>query len=142
MVARLGVLPFPGPASAQCCEQSFSGWVWLVPFWEPGANVAGGLRGDLEVAHLRAAGKGQAGHQADADTGADQRAHEAVVAGAAGHMGTETAKGGEHVGDIADIAPALDPAVAGDLGQADGRPVGQRVACGTSSRSGSLTSGM
>ena len=101
-----------------------------MPFGEAGADVADGLGGDLEVAHLRAAGESEAGHQGDADTGADQGAHEAVVAGTAGGTRTEAAEGGEHVGDVADLAPPLDPAVAGDLGQADRRPAGQRVACG------------
>src|SRR6185437_16951771 len=117
-------------ASAECGEQLLGGWVWLVPPGEPGADVAGELGGDLEGAHLRTAGEGEAGYQGDADTGADQGAHEAVVAGAAGDLKTETAEGGEHVGDIADIAPALNPSFASDLGQAGTRPNGQRVACG------------
>jgi hypothetical protein len=86
--------------------------------------------GDLQVAHFWAAGEGEAGHEGDADTGADEGAHEAVVAGAAGDTGVEAAEGGEHVDDSAGVAPSLDPAFAGELGQADGRPVGQRVARG------------
>src|SRR5580704_12025987 len=104
--------------SAECGEQLPGPWVWLVPPGEPGADVADEPRGDLEGAHLRTAGEGEAGHQGDADAGADQGAHEAVVAGAAGDLGTETAEGGEHVGGSADIAPAVDPAFARDLGQA------------------------
>jgi hypothetical protein len=114
----------------KCREQLLGGWVWLVPPGKPGADVAGELGGDLEGAYLRAAGEGKAGHQGDADAGADQGAHEAVVAGAAGDLETETAKGGEHVGDITDIAPALDPAFVRNFGQAGGRVAGQRVACG------------
>ena len=106
------------------------GWVWLVPPGKPGTDVADELRSDLEGVYVRAAGEGEAGHQGDADAGADQGAHEAVVAGAAGDLGTETAEGGEHVGDITDIAPALDPAFVRDLGQAGGRVAAQRVACG------------
>src|SRR5690242_18958334 len=98
------VVGFRG-AGAECGEQLLGGWVWLVPLGEPGADVAGELRGDLEGAHLGADGEGEAGHQGDADSGTDQGAHEAVVAGAAGDLETETAEGGEHVGDIADIAP-------------------------------------
>lgn len=75
---------------------------------------------------LGVGGKGETGYQGDA--GADQGTHEAVVAGAAGDLGPETAEGGEHVGDVAGATPALDPAVAGELGQADGRPVRERVA--------------
>src|SRR5271169_123484 len=117
-------------AGAQCGGQPLGGRVWLVPSGEPGADVAGGLGGNRQVGHQWAAGEGEAGHQGDADTGADQGAHEAVVAGAAGDMGTEAAEGGEHVGDIAGVAPPVDPAFAGELGQADGWLAGQRMACG------------
>jgi len=102
--------------------------VRLVPLGGPGAEVAGGFRRDREVAHLRAAGEGEAGHQGDADAGADQGAHEAVVAGAAGDPRTEAAEGGEQVDQIAGIAPALDPAFARDVGQAGGRLAGQLFA--------------
>src|SRR4029077_1504737 len=123
----VGVVGF---ASAERGEQLLCGWVWLVPPGEPGADVAGEPRGDVEVSYLRAAREGEAGHESDADAGADQGAHEAVVAGTAGDLETETAEGGEHVGDIADIAPAWDPASVRDLGQAGGRVAGQRVARG------------
>ena len=43
---------------------------------------------------------------------ADQGAYEAVVAGAAGHLGTEAAEGREHIDRIANITPPVDPAVA------------------------------
>src|SRR6516165_5147437 len=117
-------------ASTECCEQSFGGWVWLVSLGKVGADVAGGLGGDLDVADVGAAGEGQVGDEGDADPGADEGAHEAVVAGAAGDPGLEAADGGEHVQDAADLAPPVDPAFAGELGQADGRPAGQRVGCG------------
>ena len=42
---------------------------------------------------------GRGWHEGDAGTGADQGAHEAVIGGAAGDMGMETAGGGEHVAD-------------------------------------------
>src|SRR6516165_11291985 len=117
-------------ASTECCEQSFGGWVWLVSLGKVGADVAGGLGGDLDVADVGAAGEGQVGDEGDADPGANEGAHEAVVAGAAGDPGLETADGSEHVEDAADLAPPVDPAIAGELGQADGRPASQRVASG------------
>src|SRR5262249_36604682 len=117
-------------ASTECCQQSFGGWVWLVPRGEVGGDVAGGLGGDREVAYVGAAGKGEAGDEGDADPGADEGAHEAVVAGSAGDTGTEAADRGEHVQDAADLAPPVNPAFAGELGQADGRSAGERVACG------------
>jgi len=80
-------------ASVECCEQSFGGWVGPVPLREVGADVAGGLGGDLEIAHVGAAGEGEAGHQGDADPGADEGADEAVVAGAAGDTGLEATEG-------------------------------------------------
>src|SRR5215469_9877016 len=119
-----------GRAGTQCCEQLFGGWVGLVPFGEVGADVAGGLGGDREVAHVGAAGEGEAGDEGDADPGADEGAHEAVVAGAAGDTGMEAADGGEGVQDAAGLAPRVDPAFAGEVGQADGRLAGQWVAGG------------
>jgi hypothetical protein len=127
VVSGLG-LRFRERVSAECCEQSSGGWVGPVPLGEVGADIPGGLRGDLEVAHVGVAGEGEAGHQGDADPGADEGAGEAVVAGAAGDTGMEAADGSEHIQDAADLAPAVDPAFAGELGQADGRPAGQRVA--------------
>jgi len=53
----------------ECCEQSFGGWVWLVSLGEVGADVAGGLGGDPDVAHVGAAGEGEAGDEGDADPG-------------------------------------------------------------------------
>src|SRR5215472_15930778 len=100
-------------AGMECCEQSFGGWVWLVPLGEVGAVVAGGLGGDPDVAHVGAAGEGEAGDEGDADPSADEGAHEAVVAGAAGDTGMEAADGSEHVQDAADLAPPVDPAFAG-----------------------------
>src|SRR5262249_26126670 len=120
-VSGLG-LRFGERVGTQCCEQSFGGWVWPVPPGEGGTDVAGGLRGDREIAHVGAAGEGEAGDEGDADPGADERAHEAVVAGAAGDAGMEAADGGEHVQDAADLAPPVDPAFAGELGQADRWP--------------------
>src|SRR5215469_14403299 len=107
-------------AGTECCEQSFGGWVWPVSLGEVGADVAGGLGGDLDVVHVGTAGEGEAGDEGDADSGADEGAHEAVVAGAAGDAGMEAADSSEHVQDAADLAPAVDPAFAGELGQADG----------------------
>src|SRR5690242_1739327 len=92
--------------------------------------MAGGLGRDLEIAHVRTAGEGEAGNESDADAGADEGAHEAVVAGAARDPRLEAADGGEHVEDAAGVAPSVDPAFAGELGQAHGRPAGQRVARG------------
>ena len=107
--------------STECCEQSFGGWVWPVPLREVGTDVAGGLGGDLEIAHVGAAGEGEAGDERHADPGADEGAHEAVVAGAAGDAGMEATDGSEHIEDAAGVAPAVDPSFAGELGQADGR---------------------
>jgi hypothetical protein len=42
----------------------------------------------------------------------------------------EAADSSEHLQDVADVAAPVDPAFAGEPGQADGRPAGQRVACG------------
>ena len=76
------------------------------------------------------AGEGEAGDKGDADPGSDEGAHEAVVAGAAGDTEMEAADGGEHVQDAADLAPPVHPAFAGELGQTDRRPAGERVASG------------
>ena len=113
----------------ECGEQLPGGWVRPVPLREVGADVAGGLGGDLEIAHVGTAGEGEAGDESDADPGADQGAHEAVVAGAAGDARLEAADRSEHLQDAADVAPPVDPAFAGELGQADG-PASQRVARG------------
>src|SRR5215467_9917414 len=129
VVSGLG-FRFGERAGTECCEQSFGGWVWLVPPREVSADVAGGLGGDLDVAHVGAAGEGEAGDEGDADPGADEGAHEAVVAGAAGDAGMEAADDGEHVKDAADLAAPVDQAFARELGQADGWPAGERVACG------------
>jgi len=74
---------------------------------EVGAHVAGGLGGDLEIAHVGAAGEGEAGDEGDAHPGADEGAHEAVAAGAAGDTRTEAADRGEHIEDAADLAPPI-----------------------------------
>src|ERR1700753_2498752 len=116
---------YPG-LSAERGEQLLGGRVGLVPPGEPGADVAGEGRSDGEVAYLRAAGQGQAGYQSDAHADADQGADEPVVAGAAGHLGTETAERGQHVDGLADVTPALDPPFVGDVGQAGHGPAGQR----------------
>src|SRR5215472_4714723 len=123
-------LRFRERVSTESRDQSFGGRVWPVSLREVGADVAGGLGVDLEIAHIRAAGEGEAGHEGDADPGADEGAHEAVVAGAAGDTGMEATDSSEHVEDAADLAPSVDPAFAGEFGQADGWPVGQRVARG------------
>jgi hypothetical protein len=51
----------------------------------------------------------------------------------------EAADGSEHVQDTAGVAPPVNPAFAGELGQADGRPASGWPA-GTSSRRWSATS--
>ena len=50
-------------ASAEGCEQSFGGWIRLVPSGEVGADVTSGLRGDPEVAHLLVAREGEARYE-------------------------------------------------------------------------------
>jgi hypothetical protein len=117
-------------ASTQRREQPLGGWVRLVSPRQVGADVTAGLRGNADVAHVGAAGESEAGDKGDADPGADEGGHEAVVTGAAGDTGLEAADGGEHVEYAADLAPPVDPAFVGELGQADGRPSGQRVARG------------
>src|ERR1700740_3260210 len=58
--------------SAECGEQWSAGRFWLVSLREVGAEVAGGLGRDLEIAHVGAAGEGEAGDQSDAHPGADE----------------------------------------------------------------------
>src|SRR5580704_7173397 len=57
-----------GGVSAGCGEQSSGGRVWLVPLREIGADVAGGLGRDLEIAHVGAVGEGEVGFNNEATT--------------------------------------------------------------------------
>lgn len=125
--------------STECREQSFGGWVWPVSLREVGADVTGGLGSDLEIAYVGAAGEGEAGDESDADPGADEGAHEAVVTGAAGYTGMEATDGSEHIEDAAGVTPPVDPAFVGELGQADGL-LASGWPVGTSSRRWSATS--
>ena len=112
------------------CEEAVGCWVPPAAAGAVDADVADGLRGDCQVTDSRVVRQAEPGDEGDADTGADEGAHEAVVTGAAGDAGPEAAGGGEGVQDAAGVAPALYPAVIGEFGQGGYVLAGQGMACG------------
>jgi hypothetical protein len=124
------------------CEEAVGCWVPPAATGTVNADVADGLRSDRQVTDSRVVRQAKPGDEGDADTGADEGAHEAVVTGAAGDAGPEAAGGGEGVQDGAGVAPALYPAVIGEFGQGGYVLAGQGGLAGTSNRMWSSTSGI
>jgi hypothetical protein len=83
------------------------------------ADEPGGLWVDGQGVGVRVVKEGEAGDKGYANTSADQRGHEPVIAGAAGDLGPEATCGGQRVQNGAGVAPALHPAVLGEVGQGD-----------------------
>src|ERR1700722_11625587 len=134
--SRRHLLPVHGGGLVtEGCEEAVGCWVPPAATGAVDADVADGLRGDCQVTDPRVVRQAKPGDEGDADTGADEGTHEAVVTGAAGGGGAgggggEPAGGGEGVQDPAGVAPALYPAVIGQFGQGGYVLASQGMACG------------